>query len=494
MAMRDIIVESLAEELCQLLNELGPTFIKVGQSLSIRTDLLRPLYIKSLTQLQDRVPSFSTQISREIIQNELSINVDDVFLSGLDSQANAVAAASLGQVFKAKLIDGSYVAVKVQRPDIIKSVSLDMHILRSISPYIKTIFRLESDLVGIVDDWGKGFVGELDYLAEANNSRIFMKSIESTPLKDSVFAPEVITSLTTRKVLTTQWIDGDRLELSNQKDISILCALAMNTYLTMLLSLPLLHCDPHPGNLKRTPDGKLCILDWGLVTHIDSEIQTTLISHVSHLVSKDYAKIPNDLVKLGFVPKGKEDFMAGTDVVEVLTDIYGRWALGGGATRIDINAVFNQINGLADRYGRLLQIPPYFAYIARAFAVLEGIGLSYDPDYSILNECLPYIAQRLLTDPSTNTEESLKSFIFGSEKDSDSRVINSDRLELLIKGVNNYTKSSKAIRAETPNKRKPKQQIDNSVDFENELTKEPSARVTRARALLANAKREAINF
>lgn len=150
-------------------------------------------------------------------------------------------------------------------------------------------------------------------------------------------------------------------------------------------------------------------MDWGLVTSVDSSIQSTLIIHVSHLVSKDYEKIPADLVKLGFVPSSKEQFIANTDVVALLADIYGKWAKGGGTKRIDINAVVNQINELADEYGNLFRLPPYFAYIAKAFSVLEGIGLSSDPDYSILNECLPYISKRLISDASPATEDALES-------------------------------------------------------------------------------------
>jgi len=431
-----------ATELRELLVKLGPTFIKIGQSLSIRTDLLRPAYIKSLTELQDKVESFPTTIARDIIQSEFGISPDELFSNGLDVNDKTIAAASLGQVFKATLKDGRTVAVKVQRPKITEQIALDMHLLRTISPIFRDVFQLNSDLEGIVDNWGKGFVAEISYIQEAKNAESFMETISKTPLKDIVFAPPVIKEFSSERVLTTLWIDGENLNFVKSDDIGVLCSVAMNTYLTMLLEGGLLHSDPHYGNLKRTKDGKLCILDWGLTTSINKDLQLTLIEHVAHLVSKDYAQVPSDLVKLGFVPEGKQDIILEKGVVEVLADIYGKWAKGGGVQKIDINQVVKQLQGLVDDYGNLFQLPPYFAYIARAFAILEGIGLKSDPDYSILNECLPYISQRLLSDPNSKTGEALKTFMFGSKKDSEYRTIDVERIDLLLKGYEKYSTSS----------------------------------------------------
>ena len=165
--------------------------------------------------------------------------------------------------------------------------------------------------------------------------------------------------------------------------------------------LGVLHCDPHPGNLLRTPDGKLCILDWGLVSSLDADIQITMIEHVAHLTSGDYAEVPQDLVLLGFVPPSMVEKMKEAKIVETLADIYGQWSLGGGANRIDVNSVVNDIRGLTKTgEGSIFQIPPYFFYIGKAFSVLEGIGLTNDDNYSVINACLPYISQRLIADRS----------------------------------------------------------------------------------------------
>jgi predicted unusual protein kinase regulating ubiquinone biosynthesis (AarF/ABC1/UbiB family) len=250
-----------ADELTKLLTQLGPTFIKIGQSLSIRSDLLSPEYLRSLTALQDKVPAFPTETAREIISQELGRPCETVF-TGI--QGKPIAAASLGQVFRAKTADGRDVAVKVQRPGIMEAVSLDMFLIRTAAPLIKAL-GAPGDIEGLVDDWGFGFVNELDYLQEANNADAFNKGMATTPLASVVFAPPVLREVSARRVLTTAWIDGERLEKSSADDVSTLCSVAMNTYLTMMLETGTLHCDPHPGNLLRTPDGRLCILDWGLV-------------------------------------------------------------------------------------------------------------------------------------------------------------------------------------------------------------------------------------
>jgi hypothetical protein len=230
------------------------------------------------------------------------------------------------------------------------------------------------------------------------------------------------------------------------------------------------------------------------VTPVDSDLQLCFIEHVAHLTSKDYAyafppasgapllcrpepkhgrlprvaafggpygardlcpvryprRVPADLVALGFVPQGKEEAILQTECVEVLTKVYGEFAGGGGAAKIDVSFVIAQLSGLSAKYGNLFQVPPYFAYIARAFGVLEGIGLSNDPDYAIVGECLPYIAQRLLTDPNPRVGGALDSFVFGARATAPDRVLDADRLELILEGFGSYGTSASGLAARPP--------------------------------------------
>jgi hypothetical protein len=226
-------------ELSALLTSLGPTFIKVGQSLSIRTDLLRPAYIRGLETLQDQVPAFDTKAARLIIETEWGKSITTVLSD--DLSAEPIAAASLGQVYKARLREtNDEVAIKVQRPDIIEQIALDMHLIREIGGIVKRFSKLNTDVIGTVDAWGVGFIDELDYIQEAANSEKFSELILGTPLREVVFAPKVVKEFTTRSVLVSSWVNGDRLDRSNSTDVSLICSIAMNTYLTMLLEFGLL--------------------------------------------------------------------------------------------------------------------------------------------------------------------------------------------------------------------------------------------------------------
>ena len=223
------------EELADLLTTLGPTFIKVGQSLSIRSDLLSPPYVLGLTQLQDAVPPFSSKEAFAIMEEEFRKPVDEIFSK---ITPEPIASASLGQVYKATLREtGEDVAVKIQRPRSVEKIALDMHLVRQISAPLRVIFNLNTDLVGTVDNWGVGFVDELDYIKESDNAKAFNVAIKTTTLSDVVFAPDPIDKYSTRNILTTTWIDGERLDKSTKDDIATLCSVAMNTYLSMMLEV-----------------------------------------------------------------------------------------------------------------------------------------------------------------------------------------------------------------------------------------------------------------
>lgn len=237
------------------------------------------------------------------------------------------------QVYKAKLFDDSVVAVKVQRPDVILDIALDLHIARTLLPIYKKAMNLNTDFIGLVDEWGTGFVAELDYVKEAKNGARFLEAMRARKL-DAVTTAETVPDLCSQRVLTTRWIDGERLARSTEEDVGRLCGVALNAYLTMLLDTGLLHCDPHPGNLLRTTDGRLAILDWGMTVEVEPDLQYTLLEYIAHLTTEDYAKIPYDLIKLGFVPEGKEDAFTRAGVVEVLTVMLKQLAQGGGPKQV----------------------------------------------------------------------------------------------------------------------------------------------------------------
>lgn len=432
----DANADARAKQCTELLVNLGPTFIKLGQSASVRSDLMPPAYLRSLKQLQDSVPAFSNDQAFSVILEDFKGRSPFVRVS-----EEPIAAASLGQVYKGQMRDGRIVAIKVLRPKLERNIALDLLLVRDVVAPLAKALQVPGDLVGTVDEWGIGLVDELNYKGEAANSVRFNTEMANSSLKHQVFAPDVVQDACSDRVLTTVWVDGERIDCcSTPDDVPRLCALAMNSYLEMMLQTGHLHCDPHPGNLLRTDDGRLCILDWGLVQQIPTERQLTLIEHVAHLTARDYKKIPNDLMRLGFVPNGAEDTLVESGVSDFLAKTYGTWQDGGGAANFNIPQLLDEVTKLsAGTSDGLFQIPPYFAYVAKAFSVLEGIGLTLDPTYSIVDETLPYISRRIVFDPSPRTAGALETFVYGNEEGKQLRVLNADRVETLLVGLKKYS-------------------------------------------------------
>lgn len=402
-----------AAEFVELITRLGPTTIKIGQALSIRPDILPVAYLEELQKLQDRVPPFSNELAKQLIEEGLGRPVEEV-LSEISSEP--VAAASLGQVYKGILRDtGEVVAVKVQRPGVLEGISRDLFLLRNASQALQSLPFVESNLVALLDNWAFRFFDELDYVQEGKNAEQFAENMKS--LKNIV-VPRVFLQHTSRKILITQWIEGEKLSESSEEDLLLLVNTALNCYLVQLLESGFLHADPHPGNLLRTTDGCLCVLDYGLMTEVTQEQRYTFVEYMSHLVNADYGKVADDLVRLGFVPPELVDPVKTAEVVPQLSRVFAQLTQGGGTRKVNVQQVTEDLAKISEDY--VFVIPPYFALILKAFAVLEGIGLKADPDYAIINDCYPYLSKRLITDDSPRTRAALKYFLYGE----------SDRLEV----------------------------------------------------------------
>eukprot|EP00978_Attheya_sp_CCMP212_P007212 scaffold16738_cov47-Attheya_sp.AAC.1 len=288
-----------AAKLRQALTELGPAFVKAGQQLSIRPDLVPPTVLKELQLLCDSVEPISDAIAKEEIRTQLGVDsLEEVFLNG---ELTLVASASLGQVYKGKLIKhqkiGSKklqqhpeVAVKVQRPDMYRRITNQM-------PY-------HEKLIG---SFCRGSYMELDYDHEAKNQLFFQRELaKRASLKVKV--PDVYTEYTTQRVLVTEWIDGVKLADAPQEKLRSLIPVGVELFLTQLLDMGTFHADPHPGNLYVTNDvgkekGVLCLLDYGLCAEVDEKARQSLTSAIFHLLTGDFdSLISEDAKQLGFLP------------------------------------------------------------------------------------------------------------------------------------------------------------------------------------------------
>mmetsp|Transcript_5770 Transcript_5770/g.11837 ORF Transcript_5770/g.11837 Transcript_5770/m.11837 type:complete len:809 (-) Transcript_5770:159-2585(-) len=412
-----------AGQLRDTITSLGPFYIKIGQALSIRPDILSPRSMVELQKLCDKVPSYDSKVAFATIERELGKSVDELFS---EITPEPVAAASLGQVYKAKLrSNGDTVAVKVQRPAVLETVSLDLFLAREIGLIARNFPALSDrlDAVALLDEFAFRFYQELDYNLECENGIRIKEDMEVLPM---VVIPENYPEVTSRRVHVAEWIDGEKLSQSKADDVGALVNLGVITYMTQLLEKGFFHADPHPGNMLRTNDGKLAILDFGLMTEITDNQKYGMVEAIAHLINRDYTEIGNDFINLDFIPEGTDT----APIVPALTKVFDVALAGGGAKSINFQELAADLAVIT--YEFPFRIPPYFALVIRAISVLEGIALVGNPEFAIIDEAYPYIARRLMTDDSPRLRAALRYMVYGREGQFDAeRLI--DLLEALEK-------------------------------------------------------------
>lgn len=387
-----------AAELKELLTDLGPCFIKLGQAVSIRPDLLPAPFLSELQQLCDAVPSFPTHQAVQVIEEELGRSVEEVFV-GLEGEP--IAAASLGQVYRVTLVSGGEtVAVKVQRPDMHQAVLRDLFIVRRIASWMQwvktTVSRQRPYDVALVDTFGRATLQELDYLNEAAN-QIRCKAELEKRMPGKVYVPKVYTEYTTRKVLVTEWIDGPQLAKSEPEVIRRLTAVGVECFLTQLLETGFFHADPHPGNLLVTRDGRLALIDFGLVAEVPIQDTRTMTMTLLHLMQGDVTGLVQDAVELGFLPEDVDR----ASLIPILQRVFDSAQLAVTdqmkdqlkfraiqSRRKQFWAVSADLNRVFYLYPFL--VPEYFALITRAMIVLEGIAITGDPQFDLFRAAYPY--------------------------------------------------------------------------------------------------------
>ena len=408
-----------AKQLTNLLVELGPAFVKAGQALSTRPDIIPVVLLEELSQLQDQLPGFSGNKAMELIEEDLEKNIQNIF-SKIDIEP--ISAASLGQVHKAILKNGDVVAVKVQRPGLREQITLDLYIVRNIAIWLKNnIGLIRSDLVALIDELGKRVFEEMDYINEANNAEKFRLMHQKNT---RIAVPKIYNDLTSRRVLTMEWIEGTKLtNLENVKKLGInpdeMIEIGVQCSLEQLLEHGFFHADPHPGNLLALKDGRLCYLDFGMMSEVSRDSRSGLIQAVVHLVNKNFDKLSHDFVKLGFLSKEVNL----EPIVPAFQEVFVN-AIELGVSKMDFKSVTDDMSGVMYKFP--FKLPPYYALIIRSLITLEGIALSVDPDFKILGAAYPYFARRLMEDPDPQLRESLKEMLF------DNKQFKWDRLEDLL--------------------------------------------------------------
>ena len=389
-----------AKEAADLVASLGPAFIKAGQALSTRPDIIPPLLLEELAGLQDQLPGFDSGLAMACIEEDLGAPISAIYA---ELEREPISAASLGQVHRGVLLSGEKVAVKVQRPGLREQITLDLYIVRNIAAWLNTnIGLIRSDLVALIDELGKRVFEEMDYCNEATNAETFAELHAHNP---RIAVPRIFRDATARRVLTMEWIDGVKLtNLEAVRELGIdpddMVTVGVNCSLQQLLEHGFFHADPHPGNLLALADGRLAYLDFGMMSEVSRESRTGLIQAVVHLVNRNFGKLSNDFVSLGFLA---EDVNL-EPIVPAFEQVFGQ-ALEMGVSRMDFKAVTDDLSGVMYRFP--FRVPPYYALIIRSLVTLEGIALSVDPDFKILGAAYPYFARRLMEDPDPQLRSSL---------------------------------------------------------------------------------------
>jgi predicted unusual protein kinase regulating ubiquinone biosynthesis (AarF/ABC1/UbiB family) len=370
--------------------ELGPTFIKMGQSMGTRADLLPLPFVKELGTLVDQVPPFPNEIAFARIEHELGLKINEVYA---EFEVEPVAAASLGQVYRARLHTGEEVAVKVQRPNLEATIKGDIVILKRVANFAERFPQLNenADWSGMLREFDKTIHEEMDYAAEGRNAERFQENFKNW---SNIHVPHIYWNATTSKVLTMEYIHGTKVtDIEEQQRRNISPAkvnrLLIKTYLKQLLEDGFFHADPHPGNLLVMGDGRLAFFDFGMVGRITPQLQSKMIDAFFHVVGKNPAGIAEDLIELDFLKPGTSPAIV-KPVVEKMFDFHLNLKLK------DVN--FKELTyDLADvMYDYPFRLPSNFTYIMRALMTLEGIGIITDPEFNFFETAKPYAKEFML--------------------------------------------------------------------------------------------------
>ncbi len=372
------------------LEDLGPTFIKLGQIVSNRTDLLPPELVKELTHLQDDVPPFPTAEAKRIVAEELGVDVSTVFAS-FDEHPQA--SASVAQVHHATLRDGREVAVKIQRPDIEQIIETDIEIIQSLAALTERYIprsRLFSP-VELVEEFRRTINLELNFTVERENADRFREMYHDGR---NLYVPRTYRDFSTPRVMTMEYIHGARFsevvaDESGRWDKAHIAKKAANLMLEQIYINGFFHGDPHPGNLLIIGDDTLCLLDYGIMGRIRPRQREYLVETMVGTVNRDPARVTDGVLRLTRPSSEHISVEALEDDIYDLIDHYADIAFG----EIDINQFFTQLIQLVVRHG--LKIPSSLMLITKTLLAVEGLGVNLSPQFDFMQVFQPF-ARRLL--------------------------------------------------------------------------------------------------
>ena len=377
------------ESVRQALEELGTTFVKFGQILSTRPDLIPPEYQEELAKLQDQVRPVPTAAILGEVQRELGCPAEQVF-AAFDPEP--LASASIGQAHAATLQDGTEVVVKVRRPGAVRQVDLDVEILRGLASNVSRFSQAarQYDVVQLVDEFCETIHGELDYCNEGRNAERFAENFAN---QDGIHVPRIYWEYTTSSVITMERIRGMKISDLEALDAAgidrpDLASRASRIILKMVFEDGFYHADPHPGNFFIEDGGVIGLIDFGMVGALDDATQDQLIDLALAGTSRDADRIVDAVQNLGAARHGLDRQAVRYDAARLITRYYGVTL-----AEVDVGRLLSELMTLARKHH--LQLPGNLANLAKTLLMLEGVGRRLDPDFELSAVMAPY-AVRLI--------------------------------------------------------------------------------------------------